>query len=251
VAHIALVAIPYFLTARHRLIAEQMMASITSTHEVDRIAVVNQARADDEGWLHSAFSCVLYNEQNNLARAWNRGIQEALARGAEAVVVSNMDVLFHPYCIDNLYECIQQEADAIVWSAVPWRNPETFPHAELLPMCKPGVSWSCFAVNARLLTEVGEFDEGFTPAYREDSDMEYRIKLRGLRTVSCCAALYLDTGRGTIKGLYECGPTEIASSARLLRDLRLHITRNDERYMQKWGGLGKEEKFKKPFTPEA
>ncbi len=250
-ARIALVAIPYFLTAGHRARAEAMMGSIRSTHDVDLIAVVNQARAIDEGWLHSTFSVVLHNEQNNLARAWNRGIQEALRRGAEAVVVANTDILFHPYCLDNLYECMRQESDAVVWCAVPWRNPRTFSRAELLPVCKPGVSWSCFMVSARLGAEVGEFDEGFAPAYREDSDMEYRIRLRGLQTVSCCAAVYLDTGRGTIKGLYECERDDIASSARLLQDLRHSITRNDERYLQKWGGLGKSERYQEPFNPQS
>lgn len=250
-ARLAVVTVPYFLTAKHRSLADEMLSSIRSSHDVDRIAVVNRVRPEeDDEWLRRSFSAVLHNDHNNLARAWNRGISEALARGAEGVIVANTDIVFHPYCLDNLYECMREESDAVVWSAMPWRNARTFPYAELRPIVQPGVSWPCFMVNARLFAQVGTFDEGFAPAYREDSDMEYRIKLRGLRTAICRAALYCDAERGTIRGLFECARADIASSAKILLDLRHSITRNDERYVRKWGGWGGQETFLAPFNGE-
>ena len=248
-AHIAVVAVPFILADLHRRLAEQFLASVVSTHTVDRIAIANSLRGEvDIEWLKKSFDLVEYNDSNILARAWNRGIKVALARGAELVIVANLDIILHPLCLDNLLECSKEHPDALVWSPVPWHDRTTLQYAELRTSTEPRVSWSCFAVTRRLFEVVGEFDEEFTPAYREDSDMAYRMKLSGRSGVSSRAALFFDVGRGTIKGLFDCVPDKIAESAKMLTDLRLHITKNDERYVRKWGMVKGVETFKTPFN---
>lgn len=250
-SRIAVVVVPFIKTDLHRTLADECLDSIQSTHEVDRVAIVNAIRSDDDvQWLQERFDCVEYNDVNILARAWNRGIRRALDRGADLVIVSNLDVIFHPLCLDNLLRCSEEQRDAVVWSPVAWRDPNTFAHAQLLPQCAAGVSWSCFSVNRRLFDVVGEFDEGFVPAYQEDSDMVYRMRLAGLQGVSCRAALVCDYGRGTIKGLFGCLANQVTEFTELLADLRSSVTKNDERYIRKWGGLGGAECFTTPFNGE-
>jgi GT2 family glycosyltransferase len=103
-------------------------------------------------------------------------------------------------------------------------------------------------VDRRLFEVVGEFDEGFTPAYLEDADMAYRMRLRGVSAVTCHAALILNYDRGTIKGLVDCSYSEIGACAQLTRNLREDISKNDSRYLRKWGGSAGHEKFTEPFN---
>lgn len=251
-SRIAVVTVPFIKADLHRALADECISSIRSTHEVERIAIVNAIRSpDDAQWLKERFDLIEHNDANILARAWNRGIRLALERGAELVVVANLDLVFHPLCLDNILECSRQETEAVMWSPIPWRDRTTFPNARLVPECTAGITWSCFAVNRRLFEELGTFDEGYVPAYREDSDMAYRMKLAGLRGVSCRAALFFDHERGTIKGLFNCAPEQITESASLLANLRASITRNDERYIKKWGGFGGAERFTTPYNERA
>jgi GT2 family glycosyltransferase len=249
---IAVVTVPFIKADLHRALADECISSICSTHAVERIAIVNSIRSpDDAAWLEDRFDLIQHNDTNILARAWNRGISLALDRGAELVVVANLDIVFHPLCLDNLLECSRQEAEAVMWSPIPWRDRSTFLNAQLVPACTTGITWSCFAVNRRLFEELGMFDEGYVPAYREDSDMAYRMNLAGLRGVSCRSALFFDHERGTIKGLFDCDPSQVPQSASLLADLRASITRNDERYIRKWGGLGGVERFTIPYNGQS
>jgi hypothetical protein len=249
VVQVGLVSVPYFLTVRHRLLAQSMMASVRSRHHIDRIAIVNAARSlDDRTWLLQECDVVEDNDANILARAWNRGIRLALDRGADYVIVSNLDIQFHPLCIDNLVECAIKEPRALVWCPASWSNPRTFMAARLQPATQPGVHWGCFMVDRRFLEVVGEFDETFVPAYLEDADMAYRLHLAGAFGVNCLAALYLNYDRGTIKGIIDCDGSDVMMFRRLLTDLRAQISANDERYLQKWGGRPGEEQLSIPYN---
>lgn len=248
-ARVALVTVPFFLTERHRTFADKMMASIRSRHAIDRIAIVNSVRSEsDREWLRKRFDVVDDNDVNILARAWNRGIRLAFNRGAEYVIVSNLDIQFHPLCIDNLIECAVQEPHALVWCPASWANPRTFMRARLQPAVRPGMHWSCFVVDRRFLETVGDFDEGFTPAYLEDADMAYRMHLVGAQGITCLAALCLNYDRGTIKGIVDCDSADIPRMTRLLAELRLQISANDSRYLEKWGGDPGQERFTAPYN---
>jgi hypothetical protein len=165
-------------------------------------------------------------------------------------VVSNLDLEFHPLCLDNLLECSRACPDAVAWCPSAWRDPSTFGYAELTPEVTNGFLGACFAVNNRLFDTVGPFDEGFIPAYGEDADMVRRTSLAGLRSATCRAALVLDAERGTIQGMFECETEDIQAAAAFLADLRGRITENDARYIRKWGGKPGEENFIVPFNGE-
>ncbi len=245
---IAILTVPFFLTDRHRHFADGMVSSIRSRHQIDRLAIINTVRSvDDREWLKKRFDMVEDNDTNILARAWNRGIREGFRRGADYVLVTNLDIEFHPLCIDNLVECATQERDALVWCSAPWTNPLSFRAARLRPSVEQALFWSCFMVDKRLLDVAGEFDEMFVPAYREDSDMAYRLAALGASCVTCHAALHLNFDRGTIKGLIDCESSDVPRFVQMLTALRSQITRNDERYVRKWGGDPGEERFVVPY----
>lgn len=248
VAKIAIVAVPFILADRHIRLADQMVRSIVSNHEITRIAIVNNARSDgDLTFMRERFQLVEINDRNVLARAWNKGIRIALDGGARYVIVANLDLVFHPCCIDNLVICAEEFPDAVVWSASRWTDASSFERARLEPCVIQGADWSCFMVDRRLVERVGEFDEGFVPAYLEDEDMVRRIHLAKAETVVSRAALMLHQEAGTIRGLLDVSALEAPSAAAFLKDLRRQITANDDRYLAKWGGRFGTERFTVPF----
>lgn len=245
---IAIVAVPFILSDRHRRLADEMVRSISSSHEVTTIAVVNHVRSDaDLSHVRERFLVTEVNDQNILSRAWNKGIRLALHRGARYVIVANLDLIFHPLCIDNLVVCAERNSDALVWSPSRWSDSSSFARARLSPREVPGADWSCFMVDHRLFERVGEFDEGFVPAYLEDEDMNRRLHLAGARAVTSRAALMLHQEAGTIRGLIDVPLSDMGQAVAFLKDLRRKITANDERYVAKWGGRHGNEKFTAPF----
>ena len=60
--------------------------------------------------------------------------------------------------------------------------------------------FSCFMVRWDFFDDVGTFDENFIPAYFEDNDMHYRIRLLGKLAISTSNAPYLHYGSVTQNG---------------------------------------------------
>lgn len=246
---LALVTVPFFLAERHLRLAGEMWASVQTRYPLDAIAIVNAVRSEsDVSWLRDRYAFVEPNDKNNLSRAWNRGIRLGFERGADYVVVANSDLVFHPLCLDNLVACAQNEPDAIIWSTARWHDPITFGRARLEPRSVFDFDWSCFMVDRRLFEEIGEFDEGFSPAYFEDQDMTRRICLAGRRSARCRAALILHREAGTIRGLLDCADADIPAAVEFLRRMRGFLDTNEARYARKWGGGQGKEGFTVPFN---
>ncbi|MFM1847762.1 MAG: hypothetical protein RL417_1236 [Pseudomonadota bacterium] len=245
---VALLVTPFFLSDRHVRIATETIASIKCSHDLLTIAVVNAARSEkDLAIVRSHFKIIEMNDRNVLARAWNRGIRRALSEGARYVIVSNLDLVFHPYCLDNLVACAVENPEPLVWCASRWNDRSTFPRAKLERRVVPGADWSCFMVDHRLFEQVGEFDERFEPAYLEDEDMSRRVSLAQGSMVTSRAALMLHQEAGTIKGFLETPLESVGPAVDFLKDLRKKITANDERYIAKWGGRFGTERFTVPY----
>jgi GT2 family glycosyltransferase len=246
---LALVVVPFFLAERHLRLAGEMLASVKTRYPLDTLAMINAFRSEaDLAWLREKFAHVEPNDRNNLSRAWNKGIRLAFERGADYVIVANADLVFHPLCIDNLVACAQAEPDAVIWSTARWHDPITFERARLEPRSVFDFDWSCFMVDRRLFAEVGEFDEGFNPAYFEDLDMTRRIILANRRSARCRAALILHREAGTIRGLIDCADDEVPGAVEFLKRLRGFLDVNEARYARKWGGGQSRETFTVPFN---
>lgn len=252
---IALLAVPFILSGYHLRNAQQTLATVRSSqHEILRLAVVNAIRGGqgDEAWLKQSFDLVEFNDHNNLARAWNRGIRKALELGAHYVLVANLDMRFHPECIDRLVACAIENPKELLWSAGRWHNYGTLAMAELAPRRRPGTVWSCFMTDGRLFDLVGEFDEVFTPAYHEDSDMIRRMDLKGLpRGVIAEDALVYHGELATMKGCLEIENASIRERLQFMVAIRQVVNKNNQLYIRKWGGLPGKERYTVPYNGAA
>lgn len=93
--------------------------------------------------------------------------------------------------------------------------------------------WSNFLLPRETYGIVGGFDEKFFPAYYEDNDFHYRMKLKGMKYTISETLL----------------PDVLRVSASIQKDPSLHggVEACLARYIAKWGGSPGEETFRQPF----
>lgn len=96
------------------------------------------------------------------------------------------------------------------------------------------LSWCAFIISKQCYQEVGRFDKAFFPAYFEDNDYAYRMKLLG-------------------KGIYhnmDIMPQVYRQSQTMEKDktVRTNYKKNQDLYKRKWGGLPNFETYKIPFN---
>lgn len=94
--------------------------------------------------------------------------------------------------------------------------------------------WSVFLISLDTFNDIGLFDENFYPAYFEDSDYNYRLKLAGIET---------QFPKILIPQTYRT-----SSSITANRELNTRFLENRKYYIEKWGGEPTYELFKKPFN---
>ncbi len=245
---IGIVTTPFIRVESHfNLMAHSMLSllGMRTVHKLDLIAVVNGYRIEgpELQFINSGFDHVEINDRNNLARAWNKGIRLAFERGAEYVLVMNLDINFHPQFLDNLIAFAERRKDAIIWSGMEWKDEKTLETAPLKNTeDSENASFSCFLIDKRLFEKVGEFDEQFEPAYHEDSDMIYRIRLARESHARTASALYWHFEAGTIQGFAA------EDQHPLLQEMRVFLDIGMERYGRKWGGLPGKEKYSTPYN---
>jgi GT2 family glycosyltransferase len=98
--------------------------------------------------------------------------------------------------------------------------------------------FSAFMISKETYETIGQFDDGFFPAYFEDNDYHYRINLAGMKAITYPMAIYYHYGSRT--------QTEAKQGVPVVSNTLFEINR--ERYVRKWGGLPGQEKFKTPFN---
>lgn len=243
---IAVVSVPFILSKTHFNLAKSTLLSLLSNkHEYDLevITVVNRFDVSQEDfiWLKNISQDLILNDKNILARAWNIGIERALSRGAELILVSNLDIFFDENFLENIVTFAKNNPTPIVWGGKCSSPFETMCGNNDSESVTPSVHFSCFLCDQRLFAKVGKFDEGFIPAYHEDTDMLYRISLAGDSVLSTSLAHYQHLDRGTLKGAAESGLFEFALS------MQSEIDKSLEYYCKKWGGPPGQEIYIKPF----
>jgi hypothetical protein len=241
---VAFVVVPYIVNEKHFFFATQTLDSLRTRNKLDRIAIVNALNGPEmyQRWLTSTFDHCEFNDRNNVARAWNKGIHRAFDRGADLVIVSNLDLTFHPQAIDNLVEFTRLEPNSLLWSGQPWTDLDSLRITPLKFETSDCLDASMFALDRRLFDLIGEFDEQFEGAYHEDKDMIWRIKLAGQRIVSTSSSRYFHVERATLKALV------IDEQIAEFKILAKQVDENLERYLKKWGGKPNEEVFRTPYN---
>lgn len=144
-----------------------------------------------------------------VAPAWN----EALRRFQNAVVVvSNDDIVVAHESVAKLVGALTTSGQSMAGTK--------------------GHSFSFFAMTDALVRKVGYFDEGFAPAYYEDTDYLRRMQIAGVERV-----------------IVETGAThqEQSTSRDMGWDAHGLMARQSIRYDVKWGGMPGQERFVDPW----
>lgn len=147
-----------------------------------------------------------------VAAAWNAILDEA---GEKLVVISNDDVELGAETISTLLAT------------------EDGTERLLLADAGPDASGWCLFLHSRsLFKRIGPYDESFYPAYYEDSDYRWRMKLEGLEPV-----LVKTDFKHAVRGSWS-------------DESKKHIRRGLEQFERKWGGDPRGDEsllFRQPF----
>lgn len=156
---------------------------------------------------------VLSPVQNiGVAASWNAILEKA---GDEPVVISNDDVELDRRTLEDLMDAYEVRLDELLISDAG----------------ADAGGWCLFIQSPELMKTVGPYDESFSPAYYEDSDYRWRMKLVGIEP-----ALVEASFKHAVRGSWS-------------EESRKHIRRSLEQFERKWGGDPRDEAslFKEPF----
>jgi hypothetical protein len=154
-----------------------------------------------------------------VAASWNIGVREMYEQGTDWTVIISAGVRFgEPGGLD-LIEAMRQNPDALCVEAdKPSRKTSNI----------DGFGWHLLAFHRRTFDDIGLFDENIWPAYGEDTDYHYRMKL----FYADC-----DLSRGPLWPRVPVdGYLESASHGVALGGVNADGHGQKEYYIRKWGG---------------
>lgn len=167
-----------------------------------------------------------------VSAGWNRGIVKAIENDLDHVLVCNDDIILEPGTLRKLHDAsLYTDCDLV--TPVNIRDTPVSQDEDYTD--EP--DFSCFMIRpAEFKEKFGFFDEGFTPAYFEDNDMAYRIKLSGGKAVARTDAGIFHKGSVT----QNWGGQQVVTGPMFLG--------NKAYYIEKWGGEPRQETFERPFN---
>lgn len=156
----------------------------------------------------------VYEQQHNLgvSASWNMLCKEIFKSHSHAVLLN--DDVYLGYGTERVLDVI-----------------EKYPYS----LIQSHISWSVVIISKYMYDYIGEFDETFYPAYYEDSDYLYRMKLKGIRQ-DVDETLNPEVIR--ISMTQERDPELVNESMRV----------NRERYIEKWGNSPLLETYLTPYN---
>lgn len=191
---------------RYDLLAQCLDSVCASSILPHRVIVVDNGG----GFTTSDPRVEIIRPQCNLGVSASWNLIHQLAQPL-AVVVINDDICLSPNLLQSLMECPAPMATAF--------------------------GWACFRQDHEVWEVVGPYDEQFWPAYFEDNDYAYRLKLAAV-----------DRRELSGEGTSHIGSATLAKMNVVDRKQLDHqVSRGRDYYLKKWGGLPGEERFARPF----
>ena len=220
-------------------------------HNIDsHIILIDNASTDNtKVEAEKIASDLLYYKRNEerwgFQKSVNFGVTFGIENKADFILVCNNDIILHPEAIWRLVERFNGSLVGMV-TCMDVRG-ETTPGAicQINANDKAGVdeaphpNFSAFMISKEVWEVVGEMDELFAPAYFEDNDYHYRMKLLEIPAIVLPIALFYHYGSRTQN---EAIGEPIVTSPM--------FEQNRAKYVKKWGGLPGEEKFTIPYNEE-
>lgn len=192
-----------------------------------------------------------FDSNQGCAAGWNAGVTFGLENNYSHIVIANNDILVGPGMIQALYNRMKREPKKLLVSAVDVIKELVVPQQVLdgdhavnkkEDTEAPHPNFSCFMITPETIEVVGWFDESFYPAYFEDNDYHYRIKIGAGAdaAIANTTAVFIHYGSRT-QNQASNGPIVPGETFR----------KNEEYFIRKWGGSPTHEKFVKPFNSDS
>lgn len=184
-----------------------------------------------------------WRENRGVAAGWNLGIGQAIKARCDYILVCNDDVALSANVFPVLANTLDNVDDCVVATGWNVRDHKTIAQVsrryfhDQTAMCAENPDFSCFMITPETIDEVGWFDTNLWPAYFEDNDYHYRVKLAGKRALSVSSAEMIHVGSVTQNKnpLFPVVPAP-------------QFIKNREYYASKWGGVPGEETYTSPFN---
>lgn len=190
---------------------------------------------------------VIENKVNTgCAGGWNQGVAFGLEHGFSHMIIANNDILVGPGMIQAMYTRMKREPKVLLCSAVDVIRECVVPQQVLDPANgvnlksdteAPHPNFSCYMITPETIELAGFFDEEYFPAYFEDNDYHYRLKLAGALAIANTTAVFIHYGSRTQN--QAVGAPIVTSPM---------FDKNRQLFVRKWGGEPGHEQFTKPFN---
>lgn len=168
---------------------------------------------------------ILPRAENILSGAWN---DLMTLWPDDYIIIANDDVKPHKHSVEALVNAALDRPDVAMWNGSGDQTQGV-----------GGNSYSFFLLRKWAYTLIGPFDEKFKPAYFEDNDYDYRLKvLAGLIREEVSNATFDHVGSATVKAMSDA---DRARSHFLFK-------RVERYYVSKWGGTPSQEQYRLPFN---
>lgn len=171
---------------------------------------------------------IIYTPERNLgvAASWNLLCDEIYKNNEWALLLN--DDVYLGYGTDMVQEVIDDVGLKMLYGG----NLITKRGQALI---QSNLNFSVLLIGYNFYTCVGRFDEEFYPAYYEDSDYLYRMKLLGLRQIVDARLNPIDA---RVSQTYEKSPEFVNDAMKYSR----------LRYIEKWGNIPLLETYKTPYN---
>jgi GT2 family glycosyltransferase len=198
---------------RADLLLPTLAKYVTEDFKDIEIHIIDNGK-QDLSFLNVFPNVYLYEQEHNIgvAASWNKLCKIIFEKHNHALIIN--DDVYLGYNTDTINSVIEKYEYSLVQSYV---------------------SWSVILMSKYMYDYIGDFDETFYPAYYEDSDYLYRMKLKGIRQ-DVEAELNPQTVR--ISMTQERDPELVNAS----------MQANRLRYIEKWGNSPLLETFLTPYN---
>ncbi len=227
------------------------------SHDIDcHLTLIDNNSIDETELEASKMESVLFHSIRNserwgFQRSVNTGVKEGIKTGAELFLICNNDITIHPEAIWRLVDRFSKDPVGMVTcmdirgemnenNIIPAMIGSLNANEKEAVEEAPHPNFSAFMVSRACWEAIGEFDELFAPAYFEDNDYHYRMKLMEIPAVVLPAAMFYHYGSRTQN---EAEGVPIVSGGM--------FENNRAFYAKKWGGIPGQEKFKTPYNDSA
>lgn len=208
--------------SRFDLLKRLLRSEEEQTRRADNIIVIDNSN----GKLGQLNAQIITAHNLGVAGSWNLGLNMLKDEKNHLLIIANDDNRLTPIAIEEFV-----------------RLAEEYPTHGFFGT--HGALFSFFAIRPDIaIKQVGYFDDGFYPAYFEDNDYHYRMKLAGLDFI------YTDKELFEL-GVDGAGSQTLNSEMTTVEDRNMITTgfkTNQSRYIAKWGGQPHREKYLSPFN---